>query len=213
MLSSVGLSRGRIVGRNRNYTYDTKWQFCSYWHQIDEVVNLKPENVLHVGVGTRFLDDYLKKLGLSTTSVDIDSSRNPEVAASVADLPFLPESFDVVACFEVLEHLPFELFSRSLKELWRVAKRAAVLSLPDVHRFYICNLTIPYYGTVRRVFTVYTGRHKNKKICDEHFWEVGLLEYPLSKIRRMIEEHFHIDKEYRVFEKPYHRFFVLQKKG
>jgi hypothetical protein len=43
-------------------SYDTKGRFISYWHQIDEIFKLSPENVLEIGIGNRFVSDYLKKL-------------------------------------------------------------------------------------------------------------------------------------------------------
>lgn len=40
------------------YNYKSRW--ISYWHQIDEVLNLNPKNVLEVGVGDRIISKYLK---------------------------------------------------------------------------------------------------------------------------------------------------------
>jgi hypothetical protein len=46
----------------------------------------------------------------------------------------------------------------------------------------------------------------------EHYWEIGKGGYPLGKIVNDIElAGFEIEKTYRVFERPYHRFFLLKK--
>jgi len=46
----------------------------------------------------------------------------------------------------------------------------------------------------------------------EHYWEIGKAEYPLSKIINEIQKAgFRVEKTYRVFENPYHRFFILRK--
>ena len=46
----------------------------------------------------------------------------------------------------------------------------------------------------------------------EHYWEIGRAGYPLRKvIGEMRDVGFEIKKTYRVFEMPYHRFFVLVK--
>jgi hypothetical protein len=46
----------------------------------------------------------------------------------------------------------------------------------------------------------------------EHYWEIGKAGYPLSKITKYIEKAvFKIIKTYRIFENPYHRFFILKK--
>lgn len=50
------------------------------------------------------------------------------------------------------------------------------------------------------------------KFNGEHYWEIGKAGYPLSKITKDIEKAgFKIIKTYRIFENPYHRFFVLKK--
>ena len=47
---------------------------------------------------------------------------------------------------------------------------------------------------------------------EEHYWEIGKVSYPLNKITKDIEgAGFKIIKTYRIFENPYHRFFVLIK--
>ena len=41
---------------------------------------------------------------------------------------------------------------------------------------------------------------------------LGKIDYPLSKIFNDIQiAEFKIKKRYRVFENPYHRFFILKK--
>ena len=48
----------------------------------------------------------------------------------------------------------------------------------------------------------------------EHYWEIGKAGYPLSKIINEIQKvGFRVEKTYRVFENPYHRFLLLRKKG
>lgn len=50
--------------------------------------------------------------------------------ASSANLPFRDRSFDVVLCCEVLEHLPKEVFQRTLDEMARVARKYILISVP-----------------------------------------------------------------------------------
>ncbi|MHA1380617.1 MAG: hypothetical protein ACTSRG_19795 [Candidatus Helarchaeota archaeon] len=50
------------------------------------------------------------------------------------------------------------------------------------------------------------------KFNGEHYWEIGKAGYPLSKIIKDIQKTgFEVEKTYRVFENPYHRFFILRK--
>ena len=50
------------------------------------------------------------------------------------------------------------------------------------------------------------------KFDGKHYWEIGKAGYPLSKtLMRFKKAGFKIEKTYRVFENPYHRFFILRK--
>jgi len=50
------------------------------------------------------------------------------------------------------------------------------------------------------------------KFDGEHYWEIGKIDYSLNKIVNDIQNTgFKIEKTYRVFENPYHRFFILRK--
>jgi SAM-dependent methyltransferase len=50
--------------------------------------------------------------------------------ASIVDLPFDDDHFDVVTCMEVLEHVPDDVFHPGLAELRRVCRRQLVMSVP-----------------------------------------------------------------------------------
>jgi len=50
------------------------------------------------------------------------------------------------------------------------------------------------------------------KYDGEHYWEIGKAGYPLQRIINDIRKTgFNIKKTYRIFEWPYHRFFILKK--
>ncbi|HKG25565.1 MAG TPA: methyltransferase domain-containing protein, partial [Thermomicrobiales bacterium] len=59
-------------------------------------------------------------------------------AASIFDIPYPDRSFDVVGCFEVLEHQRDP--AAALRELARVADRAVVLSVPHEPYFSLANV-------------------------------------------------------------------------
>ena len=115
-----------------NKSYDAKERFISYWHQINEIRQLNPAKMLEVGIGNGFVTSYLRDKELNVTGLDIAYDLKPDVVGSVLAMPFIAESFDLVACYEVLEHLPYEDFLKALRELARVSQEDVVLSLPDV---------------------------------------------------------------------------------
>ncbi|MFW6104956.1 MAG: class I SAM-dependent methyltransferase [Chloroflexota bacterium] len=192
--------------------YDSKPRFISYWHQTNEIINLRAKDVLEIGVGNAFVSKYLKERGLHVITLDIDQRLNPDVAGSVLDMPFMDRSFDVIACYELLEHLPYNYFYNALCEIFRGSKCYAVLSIPDASRVYRLYIQIPKVGILRQLVPLPRFKKPVHKFDGEHYWEIGKAGYPLSTIISDIQKAgFTIERTYRVFEHPYHRFFILRK--
>lgn len=192
--------------------YDTKQRFASYWHQINEMLELAPDNTLEIGIGNSFVSDYLRKIKFNIITLDLDERLLPDVAASVTYIPFKNESFDLVVCCEVLEHIPFQFFHKALSEIRRVTRNYAIISLPDCSRVYRIQIQIPKYGEIKKLIELPRLKIPKHKFDGEHYWEIGKYEYPLQKITDIITKtRFCIKKCYRVFEIPYHRFFILIK--
>ncbi len=118
---------------------------------VSEVCALSPETFLDAGCGEGFVARrliaaipglQLKGCDLSPGALAIARQTNPGaefVPGSVLELPFPDKSFDVVGCFEVLEHLPDEMPRQALAEFSRVARRAVVLSVPHEPFFSLAN--------------------------------------------------------------------------
>lgn len=195
-----------------NNSYDTKERFISYWHQINEIIKLNPKKVLEIGTGNGFVSKYLKERRVNILTLDIDKKLNPDIVGSVLDVPFPDNSFEVVACYELLEHLQYKNFYKALSEIFRVSKSYAILSLPDASRVYRVYVQIPKIGIIKRLISLPRLKNPIHKFNGEHYWEIGKVGYPLSKITKDIEKAgFNIKKTYRIFENPYHRFFILKK--
>jgi SAM-dependent methyltransferase len=98
-----------------------------------------PASLLDAGCGE---GEMLRRIGLPNSARTVLLDRNPESAAqvfgSVAALPFPSQSFDVVTCLEVLEHLADPRAAAC--ELARVARRAVVVSVPYEPYFRIGNV-------------------------------------------------------------------------
>jgi SAM-dependent methyltransferase len=113
---------------------------------LGQISALAPETFLDAGCGEGFVAELLvqKLPGLELTgfdfnpdAVEIAKTKNPGstfLTASIFDLPFDDSSFDVVGCFEVLEHQTDP--RPALKELARVARKAVIISVP--HEPYFC---------------------------------------------------------------------------
>lgn len=194
------------------HSYDSKKRFISYWHQINEIISLEPEKILEIGVGNGFTSKYLKDRNLNVITFDIEHGLSPDVVGSVLKLPFSSESFDVVACCEVLEHLPYSEFPKALKEIHRVSRKHVVLSLPDVTTVYRINIELPRIRPIKRLVNHPFHRPAQHVFDGEHYWEIGKIGYPRKRIELDIRQAgLNIIKTYRAFEFYYHRFFLLEK--
>jgi len=192
--------------------YDSKERFCSYWHQINEIISLKPKKILEVGIGTGFVARYLKGRNINVTSLDIAHKLKPDVTGSVLAIPFKTAFFDVVSCYEVLEHLPYKNFKNALIELSRISKKHIILSLPDVTAVYRYNIELPRIKAIKMLISHPFPRAKIHKFDNYHYWEIGKKNYPLKKIEYdIILSGLKIIKTYRVFESYRHRLFLAEK--
>ena len=113
------------------------------------VKNIKINTILDVGCGEGFTLNKFKKEGIGKTYKGIDYSNDailigkklyPDLDLSqgnIYKLPFKNNSFDLVVCNEVLEHL--ENPEKGIKELIRVSKKYILLSVPNEPFFYFFN--------------------------------------------------------------------------
>jgi 2-polyprenyl-3-methyl-5-hydroxy-6-metoxy-1,4-benzoquinol methylase len=83
--------------------------------------------VLDVGCGDAFLEEYVARY----VGVDIAGKSDVFVDLERGGLPFRDKSFDAVMCIDVLEHL--DPLAEVLAELFRVANRYVVISLPNMY--------------------------------------------------------------------------------
>ena len=205
--------RKKIEHYHYGEKYDSKRRFASYWHQINEILALHPKNVLEIGIGNGFTSRYLSSKGVNLTTCDIDKNLKPDYVASITQLPFPDNSFDVVMACEILEHIPYEDALNGLREIYRVSSAHAVISLPDATRCICLAFPIPGYGKMQKIIEaprLYPKEHSLTK--SGHYWEIGKKGFHLNKIKSDIRKTgFNILKTYRVFENPYHRFFILEK--
>lgn len=189
------------------YVYLTRW--ISYWYQIKEVLSLKPEKVLEIGVGDKTVSNYLKNQGINIATLDIDEKLKPDFIGNVLKMPFPDNSFDVLLCAEVLEHLPFEDFEKGLRELKRVTKKYVVLSLP--HFGYTIKFSFKIPLLKEKKFAIKIPIPIKHRFNGEHYWEMGKRGYTLKRVKGIIKKYFKIKKEFIPFENQYHHFFVLEK--
>lgn len=167
--------------------YDTKRGFCSYWQQIHEIKRSGAQQVAEIGLGTGFVSRYLRHLGYSVATVDIDEGLMPDVVGSVLEIPLPDSSCDVAVCFEVLEHLPFEQFPDGLSELRRISRGPVIFSVPDASRCYRLSARLCF--GIKFQWQLQPPNVPARKLPADgpHYWEIGTAGYPLKRIVATIE--------------------------
>lgn len=197
-----------------NISYVTFERFASYFHQIEEVLKIQPKKVLEIGIGNGIVSYFLKKAGLDVTTLDIDERLKPDVIGSVENIPFENESFDVVLCYEVLEHLPYDKIKVSISEINRVTSKYALISIPDVNWYLSLIIFAPRINRKSIIVNIRRLWRRRHVFNGEHYWEIGKKGYSLGKVLSDFESvGFEVEKTYRAFASPYHRFFILSKKN
>ena len=190
-------------------------RLASYRQQLLYATRKDHQSYLVVGKGDGFTVDVLKQMGKQVTVLDIDPTLGPDLVASVDEIPLDDDSVDASICCQVLEHLPFEKFTASLREMRRVSRRNLVLSVPDMRRI----LSMTFKLGQRDVgWQLSLGRFRPEPIPESrmrdhgHHWEIGFRGYPFSRVRSAVRDSgWKIDEVRRVSELPWHTFFYLAK--
>lgn len=118
--------------------------------------DLKGKKVLEVGCGAGRFTELLVRSGANVHSVDlsiaveankdnIGEAENYRIAqASVYDLPFPEESFDVVICLGVIQHTPSS--EKTIEALWKMTRLGGLMVI-DHYRW-----RLAYYSTLKPLY-------------------------------------------------------------
>lgn len=124
------------------------WNF--FRHLVNLITSKKIDSILDVGSGEGFTLNRLKRRGIgkklegleySGDAITLGKQMYPAIKitkGSIYELPYKDNSFDLVLCTEVLEHL--EKPQEGLKELIRVSKKYLVISVPNEPFFMFAQL-------------------------------------------------------------------------
>jgi len=190
-------------------SYCSPERFAAYSYQIKETLNSGARTVLEVGVGNGLVAYLLHRAGVQVVTVDHDPALEPDHVASVLELPFECNAFETVMCFQVLEHLPWDLFPKAVGEVARVAGEHVIISVPHISRLFAISLDWPRVG--KRNFVLELDRNDPMSFDGEHYWEIGRGVTTQQVCRVFEETGLRVERSYRVPEFRYHHMFVLSK--
>ena len=206
-----GLERERSVSRDTYladsyFTYDQLWSFVE---QLYHIQAMGPRNIVEVGVGNGFVSQFLRTMGRTVLTCDINPELKPDLLVSVTELDqhIKVGEYDLIACCEVLEHMPFEHFEDTIR---RFAKLSDKLFL-----------TLPVYGVKFGIGGFFAVRYRRRwfswwrvssafkyEMPPMHFWELGSQrETRLRAITAILQRHYRDVKTDFFKLNPYHRYF------
>jgi ubiquinone/menaquinone biosynthesis C-methylase UbiE len=193
-----------------SYRVQDRWN--SYWHQLQLVESTAPLSVLEVGVGEGVVARELRARGSTVTTVDIAENLKPDVVGSVTALPVGDNTFDVVLCAEVLEHIRFEDVAQALGEISRVSRKYAVISIPHPGYVFLLQLKFPLVKKLT-LFSKLPFFWRKHRFNGEHYWELGERGFPVSRFLKEAHTAGLVLTRTCVYEDdPAHRFFLFEKK-
>ena len=126
---------------NRNHYYETLWKKTALELLLKHSPNLAGQSLLDYGCGRGETMDLAKELGMIPQGTDMDP-HCVELASKFGNTRVLDpddpvaqlgaKSFDVVACFHVLEHVPRPL--ETLIHLREMARQYVLVAVPNLSR-------------------------------------------------------------------------------
>ncbi|CAL2102808.1 SAM-dependent methyltransferase [Tenacibaculum sp. 190130A14a] len=108
--STLSLERHRLL-----------WLFLK--DETDFFTSNAQRKVLHIAPEQCFLDRFKKLKNIYYTTSDLESPI-ADVKADICDLPFEDNSYDIIFCNHVLEHIPDD--TKAMQELYRVLKKGGM---------------------------------------------------------------------------------------
>lgn len=202
--------------KEKNFTYDNLKRFISYYYQAKSLIEIGEKNILEIGIGYKTLSDYLIRRGFNVETCDNCENLEPDMLADAKLLPYVNNSFDVVAAFQVLEHMEYKDAQRALSEFCRVTKKYVVISVPHSDLFFEVIIKFPLIMTFFkkdffRLKFCLPFSTKIKESENNHFWEIGRKNYSLRNFKKKLEDKYNIKKEFRPIVNSSHHFFILEK--
>lgn len=156
-----------------------------------------PTSVLDAGCAYNFVAKWFNKHGIDAIGYDISTyvaTISPDVkVAPVKDIPEPDNSWDIVTCTEVMEHIPIEDIDDSLRNLYRIARRYIVFIIAFGNEEFPDGDRDPTHITLR-----------TRKWWEDKFKELGMKRN--SKIEEKLNR---LEESQRMLWSG--RFFVIEK--
>ncbi len=161
--------------------------------ELEEFTPLEGKKLLDVGGGRGFFCSMFKKerncfaVNLEPFPKEIDY--HPTIQGLAHELPFPDESFDIVLCRGVLEHIPPDMQRPSVNDMFRVTRKKGIcyILIPPWYTPHAGHNLKPFhifpFGVAKRLRRLVFGN----KIVENSYAEAHLYKITFQRMKRMIE--------------------------
>lgn len=168
---------------------DKKWTYLPVYltkmEKIDRLLAGKQGlKILDAGCGEGILVEKYKKQGHDITGLDYNYSSESIRQGDITAMPFENDSFDLILCLDVLEHIDILSHEKALNEFQRVLKKKGqlILTLPNLAHF-ASRIAFLFCGKLIR--TAQMERHPSDR--------------PYREYKKIIKKYFDIKAEAGLF--------------
>ena len=179
-------------------------RFSSTQIQLTSVTDLgdSVRSVLEIGPGNGYFSTILSTLGYAIKTADIKKRTNPDYLGDFRDIE-IDKTFDLIAAFEMLQHVPPSDLPRTIKKIANITNRYVLISVPArVHRLSI-GIEVPrMFAPSRLGMQSIRGKHSfsinwewprgadldkssweaRDDYWNPHYWEIGRKSFPRSRL-------------------------------
>lgn len=109
-------------------------------NRIERTASLIPggiKNFVDLGCGNGVFLDFVQSqnpklslIGMDRSAAALKYVKTETIQGSIHELPFGDNSFDCSSCLEVIEHLPVDIYEKSLSEIARISSQYIIISVP-----------------------------------------------------------------------------------
>ena len=214
-----GFNRERELLKNEYFSdeYFNKYQLFSLSEQISLIHKYSKKfnspKIIEIGKGNGFVSDFFKKAEFDFATFDINENLNPDIVGNILEFDNLIKvKPDIVVACEILEHLPFDMFEKSLLEISKVTTKYTIITLPEFKKFFGANLQIRLPKLKVFSLPLFIKHRGNKILGSGHFWEINYdVDSQRKNIETIIEKYFIIVEKGLFDTNPYHNYYVLEK--
>ncbi len=218
------MSSEREARIDKSHYFDARYlkreRMYSFVEQIELIKQYAAagDRLLEIGKGNGFVADFCTRyLGYTVKTVDVNVDLRPDIVDDITAPRHLEEnSADIVVCYEVLEHMPFEKSIEAVENMARIARKYVLISVPDMRYFISARFTVFGSGPLflQKLISTRRFRQARKKFGADHHWEIGLktdsVIYSIDYLRQNLFKNVQLIKDYRDIAVPWHHYFVVK---